>query len=331
MFRRIRGASAANSNADTHPLPPRPSLEYERKQAKMLLRQLRAGDPAALARARARHGAPSLSASVEITLADAQLVVAREYGFASWPRLVQYFGDVQRQGMARRTRQSFDRAFYENSARSLIARHHHQRPHAGRSLAASVPRFYGKTITEVFASTVSEDDARLTVARENGYASWEMLMDAIDARRAKSADPWSAEQGTLNAARKAINNGNVDALSRIVAEHPELLRPSNEEQREGRTVVAIALAAEEQGIAGARVITDWLADHGANLSLTLNERLCGRMFLTPANVHFLLDRGGDPNWIAPNGISVLEHALLRYWNGEAVDLIARRVTPKRAL
>ena len=82
----------------SRPLPARPSLEFERKQAKALLRQLRAGNPDALARARAQH--PSLGN--DIKLADAQLVIAREYDFASWPRLVQYFGDVSREGTARR-------------------------------------------------------------------------------------------------------------------------------------------------------------------------------------------------------------------------------------
>ena len=37
------------------PLPARPNLEFERKEAKALLRRLRAGDPEALERARARH------------------------------------------------------------------------------------------------------------------------------------------------------------------------------------------------------------------------------------------------------------------------------------
>jgi len=330
MFRRTRGASAGDSNSETRPLPPRPSLEYERKQAKMLLRQLRAGDPDAIARGRARHGGRGPS-SAEFTLADAQLIVAREYGFTSWPRLVQYFGDVERQGIARRSQQSFDQEFYESSARSLIARHLNRRPHAGRSLAASVPRFYGKTVAEVFASSVSEDDARLAVARENGFASWEMLMETIVVQRAKRADPWQSENAALNSARTAINSGDLDKLSRVVAEHPDLLRPSDEERREGRTVVAIALDAEAHSVPGARAITDWLALQGAEVNLALNERLCGRMFLTPEDVRFMLDRGADPNWIAPNGIPVLEHALLRYWNGEAVDLIAQRVTPKSAL
>ena len=63
-------------------LPDRPSLEQLRKQAKDLLRDARAGDPTALARVVANH-----SSGAPILLADAQLALAREYGFASWPRL----------------------------------------------------------------------------------------------------------------------------------------------------------------------------------------------------------------------------------------------------
>lgn len=334
MVRRIPapGASAGASNPDTRALPPRPNLEHERKHAKALLRQLRAGDPDALTRARARHGTFRQSSSAKITLADAQLIVAREYGFASWPRLVQYFGDVTRQQSGpRRSDRPRDHEYYETEARSLITQHRNRRAFAGRSLAASVPRLYGKTVDEVFASTVSEDDARLTVARRNGCPSWEVLMEVIDAARAQNSDPWVGEFPTLKRAGTAINTGDLDALVRVIGEHPELLRPSEEQLRESRTVVASALAAEERMVAGARAITDWLESQGVDVRLALNTRLCGANFLATENVRFLLERGADPTWIAPNGISLLEHALLRYWNGEAVDLIAQRVTPKRAL
>jgi hypothetical protein len=63
-------------------LPPRPSLEQQKRQAKELLRALRGGDDAALARIRVH-----LPDKVRLTLADAQFVIAREYGFASWAEL----------------------------------------------------------------------------------------------------------------------------------------------------------------------------------------------------------------------------------------------------
>jgi ankyrin repeat protein len=62
-----------------HDLPARPDLGQLRHQARDLLRAARAGDPAAAERMRA--------VSDRMTLAAAQLAVAREYGFASWPRL----------------------------------------------------------------------------------------------------------------------------------------------------------------------------------------------------------------------------------------------------
>ena len=84
------------------PLPPRPSLEFEHKQAKALLRRLRSADPEALARARARHSGIDASHPDTIPLADAQLVLAREYGFTSWPRLVRYFETLSPEPASRR-------------------------------------------------------------------------------------------------------------------------------------------------------------------------------------------------------------------------------------
>src|SRR6476469_6147504 len=65
-------------------LPARPSLESLRKQAKKLARDIAAGDAGAAARARAQLP------QVELPLShrDAQLVLAREYGFRGWPDLL---------------------------------------------------------------------------------------------------------------------------------------------------------------------------------------------------------------------------------------------------
>lgn len=73
----------------TVPLPAEPHLDQLRAQARDLQRAVRAGDPAALAEVGERHpgGAPEPGARGGFTLSAAQLVVARRYGFASWPRL----------------------------------------------------------------------------------------------------------------------------------------------------------------------------------------------------------------------------------------------------
>lgn len=68
-----------------HPLPDRPDLAQQKKRAKELLHAFAAADAEANARVRA-----ILPDKPRITLADAQFVVAREYGFASWAALKQH-------------------------------------------------------------------------------------------------------------------------------------------------------------------------------------------------------------------------------------------------
>ena len=64
-------------------LPARPSLESLRKQAKKLARDIATGDTGAIARARAQL--PDVE--VPVTQRNAQLVLAREYGYAGWQDL----------------------------------------------------------------------------------------------------------------------------------------------------------------------------------------------------------------------------------------------------
>jgi ankyrin repeat protein len=64
-------------------LPVRPDLEQYRKQAKELARTCRDNDADALTRVRKHHPQPPEG---RVVLADAQLVIAREHGFESWPK-----------------------------------------------------------------------------------------------------------------------------------------------------------------------------------------------------------------------------------------------------
>jgi ankyrin repeat protein len=68
-------------------LPQNPSLEFDKKSAKKLLDDARAGSALALQRFRTHHPRFAVLAQApSLALHDAQLVIAREYGFASWPR-----------------------------------------------------------------------------------------------------------------------------------------------------------------------------------------------------------------------------------------------------
>ena len=70
----------------TRPLPNNPSVEHLRKDAKRLRASVRSGDADALARVTEFHPRGDRVAP-QFSLADAQLVIARSYGFASWTKV----------------------------------------------------------------------------------------------------------------------------------------------------------------------------------------------------------------------------------------------------
>jgi len=76
----------------TRTLPARPSLDHLKQQAKTLLRDRSGADLQACQRLREFH--PELTAAsdadiavADLTWSDGLFAIAREYGFASWPRL----------------------------------------------------------------------------------------------------------------------------------------------------------------------------------------------------------------------------------------------------
>jgi len=77
--------------APTRRLPAHPHLEQLRKQAKELLERYRAGDPAAVSEVQQFERRPDPST---FALNDAQRVLARAYGYESWPRLKAFVDGV---------------------------------------------------------------------------------------------------------------------------------------------------------------------------------------------------------------------------------------------
>jgi ankyrin repeat protein len=96
------------------PLPADPNLKLQQKRARELLRAARASDADALLRIRTLH--PKPPAADTLQLADAQLVVARGYGFENWAEMkhkiesltitpVEQFMNAVREGDVPRVRQ----------------------------------------------------------------------------------------------------------------------------------------------------------------------------------------------------------------------------------
>jgi DNA-binding GntR family transcriptional regulator len=97
----------------TRRLPSDPNLEQLRSHAKTLQRRVRSGDDEAVALAREFHPrlADSAPEPAAFTRADAQLVLARLYGFPSWTKLrrhvelvKQYSRSPHRQPVGRQAR-----------------------------------------------------------------------------------------------------------------------------------------------------------------------------------------------------------------------------------
>jgi ankyrin repeat protein len=170
-------------------LPAKPSIDHLRRQARDLLRAAQAGDTAAIGRIRAVSDA--------LTLASAQLAVAREYGFASWTRLRDAV-TARTTGLAQQAE-----AFCEASIRDWTGR-------AARMLAAT-PQIASYS----FATAVILGDAdrvRTEIGRDPGLATrpdassgWTPL-HAASASRWHRLDPGRAE-GLLAVARMLLDAG----------------------------------------------------------------------------------------------------------------------------
>lgn len=82
-------------------LPPRPSVEQYKKQAKDLVKGRESWDSQTLRRVRQNHPRLRKLSDVEFraarfSLADAQLVVAREHNFESWPKFAKHIESLVR-------------------------------------------------------------------------------------------------------------------------------------------------------------------------------------------------------------------------------------------
>jgi hypothetical protein len=166
------------------PLPARPSLDSLRKEAKRLARDIVGGGDAALARARAQLP----DAEPPLSLRDAQLLVAREYGYAGWRDLT---GEVRR-----RLGQGLDWAAAEAKRRI------HANDVAGlEKLVTDYPALLTRRIGLVGVATSSYRDAFDAESERNHThrACLELLLD-----KGAEIDPQTADGLIASRARQLL-------------------------------------------------------------------------------------------------------------------------------
>lgn len=206
-------------------LPAVPNLEQQKKQARELLDAARAHDPEAVRRFRTFH--PRLRtrpahewSPSQLALHDAQLVLAREYGFTSWPA---FKAHIEATVASRRTR-PFVREldYYEDRAHGLVAVLADGAPSTLDQVRSWHPGFADASddaiVTAALSGRFDIEDARLVYAREHGHAKWADFAEHI--RLLGAGEATDSFMDVLEAGRR----GDWDRAKRMLHDHPDLVR-----------------------------------------------------------------------------------------------------------
>ena len=276
----------------TRPLPAAPSLEQLRKQAKELLRAHRGGDARAAARAGAHHPRPD----EPLALSGAQLVIAREHGFASWPRLRAYVDRVRAHGPDVQHAYHDDLDYYDGRAHGLRESARDGTPGALAAFARH-------------AAPLTPAGARRGVALEHGFPSWLALRRHVAGLR-DGGEPFVR-------AYRAIEAHDVAGLRRELERFPYIVaaRGTN-----GNDLLGMAAATCDERL------VELLLEHGAD---PLRGNAHGWTPLhqagysnLPRLARILLDAGARPE-LPARGEGGTPLIVALFWgNREAAELLA---------
>lgn len=205
-------------------LPPRPNLDQLRTQAKDLLKSHQSGDPVATHRFRESHPRPE---KTSFTLADAQMVIAREYGFASWPKLKEQVESILIETVD--PFELFKQAFIDDDAplfRRLLERH----PSMKARINDPVAPFDAPAITQVrsreMLDVLLEAGADIN-ARSRWWAGGFGLLHQTDPDLAA----YAVERGAVVDIHAAARLGMLEKLRELLnastwSDHRKVLHPS---------------------------------------------------------------------------------------------------------
>ncbi len=233
------------------------NLEQQKKQARELLRAIRAGNEDALSRLRRHHGRWTTvdEATVRQLLAlhDAQFVLAREQGFASWPKLKAYAEPSSRFPHTRLF--VADVAWITDRVHGLLRTRQSAGPAALEQIREWHPRFADCTDEEIRRAPFTEDDAQLVYAREHGFETWEDLTSRVNLLASRTD---TATTEPFMAAFRALQSGEVASFEALLRANPRLV---NERGTNGNTLLnlAVSFAAKPDWKGGVSAIEALLA------------------------------------------------------------------------
>ncbi len=291
-------------NATSAVLPASPSLEQLRKQAKDLLRAAKAGDPAAASRLianvpRLKSLQPQAVAGATPTLTEAQLTIARELSFPSWPKLKAH---VERVATARTRPFRCEPQYFEDRAGGLLSFVHAGLPASMDLVRRFHPKFATATDEQIRFS-VTKDVTRLVYARQHGFESWDEFQRFLtDLGKGETAEP-------MREACLAIEAADLPRLRRIFAREPGLARALG---TNGHTLLHLAGSSLES------------REPSLLPTPSVGKRAEGLAIL-----RFLLESGSDPNAANDRGATPLHGA--GYGNDPELArlLLAAGASPER--
>jgi ankyrin repeat protein len=226
-------------------LPSRPDLAQQKKLAKELLQSFASGD--AEARARVRSVLPDKQL---IALADAQLVLAREYGFSSWAALKQHI--EARVEDTRLPEERMHDAFRRRDAsavRTLFERHAELRERINEPLFA-----FDSPAIVAFAGDLAMVDVLLDFGADPNRRSdwWAGGFHALYSATGAAAERLIAA-GAIPDACAAAHLDRPELLARMIAEDPACV---HERGGDGQTPLHFAAS---------RAVIDLLLGAGADI------------------------------------------------------------------
>ena len=241
-------------------LPATANLENLKNQAKSLLKSLRAGHPDAASRFQKSH--PQYAdltiaqiLATPVKLAHAQLVIAREYGFLTWPRLKKHVESLT--PIPKETVERFRQAVQSGDAgilRHLLA----DEPRARELVNDPIFSFDSPAIVAV-AGRGNKDvlDVLLDAGADpNGRSTWWAgSFGALDSTDPETSDYLVARGATLDI-HAAARLGRLDRVRELVAADPDLV---NARGGDGMTPLHFASTVP---------VCEFLLDHGAGIDIT---------------------------------------------------------------
>lgn len=198
----------------TKALPPRPSLEQYKKQAKDLVRDWKAREPAALGRVSEYH--PRLAFAdrerARFGLADAQWVIAREHGFSSWTTFTHHIEMLAATAAPDSIWRQAEAAIISRDADTLQRL---LREHEPLFRNDQAPPYVPHGPRPDYASL----NARTVIASEHNFDSWESFARFFAALQ----DPDSPSR-RFEEAVDALVGGDLRKLQQMLTANPALVR-----------------------------------------------------------------------------------------------------------